>query len=59
MHVDLVQTSCGYAVPFMDYQEDRTVLRKWAEKRGEAGIEQYWADKNQTSIDGLPSGILP
>ena len=55
---ELVQTSCGYAVPFMDYQEDRSVLRKWAEKRGEDGIEQYWADKNQTSIDGLPSGIL-
>ncbi len=30
--VDLVQTSCGYSIPFMDYKKDREVLTKWAEK---------------------------
>ncbi|UWX56327.1 pyridoxamine 5'-phosphate oxidase family protein [Maribacter litopenaei] len=26
MEVDLVQTSCGFAVPFMDYKEERNTL---------------------------------
>ena len=34
LSIDLVQTSCGYAVPFMDYVEDRGVLSKWAENQG-------------------------
>ena len=56
--IDLVQTSCGYAVPFMDYVEDRRVLSKWAENKGEEGISKYWQAKNQLSIDGKPTGIL-
>lgn len=58
MTLDLVQTSCGYAVPFMDYREDRTVLTKWADKRGPQGVADYWAEKNTHSIDGKPTGIL-
>lgn len=58
VNVDLVQTSCGYAVPFMDYVEDRTALSKWAEKRGDAGIREYWQEKNQLSLDGKPTGVL-
>ncbi len=56
--IDCVQTSCGYAVPLMEYQQDRDVLTRWAEKRGAQGIENYWHDRNQHSIDGLPTGIL-
>lgn len=56
--VDLVQTSCGYAVPLFEYAEDRVALRKWSEKKGTEGIRQYWADTNQTSLDHLPTRIL-
>jgi len=56
--IDLVQTSCGEAVPFMDYVGDRRLLSKWAEKKGEKGISEYWEKKNQVSIDGKPTGIL-
>lgn len=55
---DLVQTSCGYAVPMMDYVEDRTALTLWAEKRGPDGIADYWQEKNTVSMDGLPTGVL-
>lgn len=55
---DLVQTSCGYAVPLMDYQEDRTILDDWAEKKTEAELEAYWRLKNQQSLDGLPTGLF-
>jgi len=56
MQVDLVQTSCGYAVPFMDYAAERPTLRTWAEDKGDA-LPAYWDEKNRQSIDGLPTGI--
>lgn len=56
--VDLVQTSCGMAVPFFDFAGERTQLNEWAEKKGEDGIEVYWAEKNQVSLDGRPTHIL-
>ncbi len=58
LRVDLLQTSCGYAVPFMDYVDDRVALTKWSEKRGAQGIADCWADKNTQTIDGKPTGIL-
>lgn len=58
VEVDLVQTSCGMAVPLFEYQGQRNQLIDWAEGKGKAGIEQYWHDKNQLSIDQKPTGIL-
>lgn len=52
--VDRVATSCGYGVPLMSYQDDRTMLREWAERRGPAGVVSYRKEKNAASIDGLP-----
>lgn len=57
MDVDLVQTSCGYAVPLMDLRAPRETLRSWAEKKGPAGVAAYWTEKNGASIDGKPTGI--
>lgn len=57
LDVDLVQTSCGYAVPFMDYREPRDTLKSWAEKKGPDGIAAYWEEKNTISLDGRPTGI--
>lgn len=56
--VDLVQTSCGTAVPFFAYQGEREQLTDWAVKKGETGIRQYWEDRNQVSLDGKPTRIL-
>jgi len=55
--VDLerVQTSCGYAIPLMDYRDERPTLVQWAERKGDEGLAAYWAEKNATSIDGLPA----
>jgi hypothetical protein len=55
--IDLVQSSCGFAVPFMDYREDRPVLRNWAEDKGPDGLRTYWDTRNRQTIDGLPTGI--
>lgn len=58
MQIELVQTSCGMAVPFFEYQGEREQLNRWAEKQGENGIKQYWRESNQLSIDGLPTHIV-
>lgn len=57
--VDLVQTSCGYAVPHCDYKSERVTLKKWADKRGRDGVQAYWQEKNTKSLDGKNTGILP
>lgn len=56
--VELVQTSCGMAVPLYDYQSDREALNNWAKKKGEKGIEAYQKEKNQQSIDGKPTYLF-
>ncbi|UQB41957.1 pyridoxamine 5'-phosphate oxidase family protein [Thiomicrospira microaerophila] len=58
LDIDLVQTSCGMAVPFFDYVEEREQLNEVTAKLGEEGVEQYWIKKNQTSLDGAPTHIV-
>jgi hypothetical protein len=56
--LDLVQTSCGMSVPFCNYVDDRELLSDWASKKGEEELRRYWEEKNQTSLDGIPTNIL-
>lgn len=58
LNVDLVQNSCGMAVPYFEYVEERNQLRDWAIKQGDEGLENYWRKKNQASIDGIATGIV-
>ena len=58
MNIDSVQTSCGFAVPLAESMTERDTLKNWAEKKGEDGIQAYWKDKNQTSLDGHPTFVL-
>lgn len=53
--VHRTSTACGYAVPFMDYVEDRDRLKQhWTDKTPD-DLDSYWEKKNATSIDGLPA----
>ena len=56
-HVDRVQTSCGFAVPFMIYKEDRNSLQKWSRVKGEEGLIEYRYEHNCKSIDGIDTPI--
>ena len=58
LQVDLVQTSCGFGVPFMEFIEERETLNDWAEELGDQKIKEYWKAKNVKSIDGFETGIL-
>ena len=57
LSIELVQTSCGMGVPYFDYVGERGSLNEWALKKGEDGLRRYWEEKNQTSIDGIPTHI--
>ena len=50
-----ISDSCGYGVPFYDYQGERDQLPRWAEKKGEDGVATYQRENNAQSLDGLPS----
>ena len=58
LQVELVQTSCGYAVPYYEMTSERPTLDKWTEKHGKEGIEQYWKEKNVESLNGEDTGIF-
>jgi len=58
LNVDLVQTSCGFGVPLMDFKEERSTLKTWAENKGKDKIEDYWETKNTVSIDGFKTNII-
>lgn len=58
MQIDLVRTSCGMAVPYFEFKSEREQLKQWAENKGEAGIKQYWEEKNQVSLDNQPTFII-
>ena len=58
LDVDSAQTSCGFAVPNYQYQEDRGELVDWTEKIGDEGGKNYWKKNNQTSIDGKPTNLF-
>jgi hypothetical protein len=57
--VERIADSCGYGVPLMEYVGTRPQYPAWAEtkvrKGGERALDEYVAEKNAVSIDGLPA----
>jgi hypothetical protein len=58
LSVDTVQTSCGMAVPLMDFKAPREELNDHWRNQGDDGLEAYWKRKNLVSLDGKPTGLL-
>jgi hypothetical protein len=58
LDITLVQTSCGYAVPYYELKGERPTLTKWADNRGRKGVEEYWAENNVQSLNDKETGIL-
>jgi hypothetical protein len=58
LKIELVQTSCGFGVPVMEYKEERDLLESWAENKGVEGLKEYYHNKNTISLDGHPTGIF-
>ncbi|MBC9714973.1 pyridoxamine 5'-phosphate oxidase family protein [Streptomyces sp. TRM66268-LWL] len=58
---DLVRDTCGYAVPFMTYDEDRDLHGQFFARKDDEALSKYFEGKDDiaTSIDGLPGLPLP
>ncbi|MFJ3228689.1 pyridoxamine 5'-phosphate oxidase family protein [Streptomyces sp. NPDC086783] len=57
----LIRDTCGYAVPFMSYDEDRDLHAKRFAREDDASLDAYFHKKDHvaTSLDGLPGLPLP
>ena len=53
IHVDQVQTSCGWGVPYMTLERERDTLSKYHRQHGEDVRQAKYAVRLK-SIDGLP-----
>lgn len=53
VEVERISDSCGYSVPYYDYQGERDILLKWANAKGEEGVRDYQKKNNTQSLDGL------
>ena len=58
LDIERVLTSCGYAVPHLEFKAGRPGLDAWAASKGEEGLARYRRDNNTTSLDGLPTGFV-
>lgn len=58
MDIDMVQTSCGFGVPLMDFKAERDTLKTTWEKRGDSKLDEYWKNRNSKSIDGFESDVF-
>lgn len=61
LSVDMAMTSCGIGVPYYHFAGEREMLEEWATRKDGSeggGIRKYWEEKNQYSIDGIPSHIM-
>ncbi|MEU3739543.1 MULTISPECIES: pyridoxamine 5'-phosphate oxidase family protein [unclassified Streptomyces] len=58
---ELVRDSCGYAVPYMSYDEDRDLHARRFAREDDASLSAYFAKKEHIaqSMDGLPGLPLP
>jgi hypothetical protein len=51
--VTRISGSCGFGVPRINFVEARDELTRWTARKG-VGLDAYRAEKNKSSIDGLP-----
>lgn len=57
--LDRIADSCGYAVPFMTYTAERTLLWDSQARKTPEYMAHYRATRNAQSIDGLPALPVP
>ncbi|KAJ3128822.1 hypothetical protein HK098_003364 [Nowakowskiella sp. JEL0407] len=52
--ISLVGQSCGFSVPFFNFEEDRPVLLDFFKNKTPGEVEEYQIKKNSRSLNGLP-----
>ena len=58
LDVESIMTTCGFAVPLFEYKGDRSELLEFSCKMGERRMDEHRHERNQRSIDGLPTYLF-
>jgi hypothetical protein len=58
LDIETIMTTCGFAVPLYEYQAQRELLPEFTCKMGEQRMDEYRRERNQKSIDGLPTYLF-
>jgi hypothetical protein len=58
LEIESIMTTCGFAVPLFDYRGDREQLTEFTCKMGDERMDNYRHERNQVSIDGLPTYLF-
>ena len=58
LSIELIQTSCGWAVPEYEFKKERDILDKSNKVAGAKGIRSYWRSRNTKSLDGMKTNII-
>jgi hypothetical protein len=58
LDIESIMTTCGFAVPLYEYQGERETLAEFTCKMGDERMDEYRHERNQTSIDGLPTYLF-
>jgi predicted pyridoxine 5'-phosphate oxidase superfamily flavin-nucleotide-binding protein len=61
VRVELIRDTCGYAVPFMAYDDERDLHSRRFAREDDESLDRYFQKKQfiSTSLDGLPGLPLP
>ncbi len=58
LDIESIMTTCGFAVPEYEFKRHRETLAEFTCKMGEQKMDEYRRQKNQISIDGLPTHLF-
>jgi len=58
LDIESIMATCGFAVPLFDYKGQREELPNFTCKMGDARMDAYRRERNQRSIDGLPTHLF-
>jgi hypothetical protein len=58
LDIESIMTTCGFAVPRYEFLGHRDNLPEFTTKMGDQKMDDYRRQKNQTSIDGLPTFLF-
>lgn len=58
LDIESIMTTCGFAVPLYEHKGERELLLEFTCKMGEQRMDEYRHERNQQSIDGLPTYLL-
>lgn len=58
LDVESIMSTCGFAVPMYEFVSHRETLSEFVRKMGDERMDAYRREKNQKSIDGLPTHLF-